>query len=105
MFGRYRETGIATEREQTETRSKDFDIKNLPIGRMEMLMGDDSLGMIHTTVQGRLPSSVAIPGFHPEPFPALKAVHTEGVGAHLRFRDANAQKKFRAKRKEFQFKR
>ena len=103
LFGKYRETGKASEREQTETRSKDFDIKNLPIGRFEMLMGHDSLGMVHTTVQGRLASPVGIPGFTPQPFHALKPERTADIGARLRFKDANAQKEFKAKRKEFQF--
>ncbi len=105
MFGKYRETGVATERDQTETRSKDFDIKNLPIGRFEMLMGHDSLGMVHTTVQGRLPSPAGIPGFAPQLFCASKPERTPGIGAQLRFKDANAQKEFKAKRREFQFKR
>ncbi len=105
LFGKYRETGKATEREQTETRAKDFDIKNLPVGRFEMLMGHDSLGMIHTTVQGRLASPVGIPGFAPRPFCALKPERTPETGSHLRFKDASAQKEFKAKRREFQFKR
>jgi hypothetical protein len=105
LFGRYRETGAGSEREQTETRSKDWNIKNLPIGRFEMLMGDDSLGMIHLTVQGRLPTPAAIPGFSPQAFRVLKASRTPELGANLRFKDANAQKEFKAKRKEFQFKR
>lgn len=105
MFGKFRETGVATESDKYETRSKDFSIKNLPIGRFEMLMGDDSIGMIHTTVQGRLPTPTEIPDFKPEPFCALKPEDTPNLGAHLRFKDANAQKEFKAKRKEFQFKR
>jgi hypothetical protein len=56
-------------------------------------------------VQGRLPTRAEIPGFKPEPFCALKPEQTPNLGAHLRFKDANAQKEFKAKRKEFQFKR
>jgi hypothetical protein len=70
-----------------------------------MLMGDDSIGMVHTTVQGRLPTPAEMPGFKPEPFCALKPEQTPNLGAQLRFKDANAQKEFKAKRKEFQFKR
>ncbi len=105
LFGKFRETGVATESDKYETRSKDFSIKNLPIGRLEMLMGDDSIGMIHTTVQGRLPTPAEIPGFKPEPFSALKPERTPQLGANLRFKDANAQNEFKAKRKEFQYKR
>jgi hypothetical protein len=105
IFGKFRETGVATESDKYETRSKDFSIKNLPIGRFEMLMGDDSIGMVHTTVQGRLPTPAEMPGFKPEPFCALKPEQTPNLGAQLRFKDANAQKEFKAKRKEFQFKR
>ena len=103
LFGKFRETGVATESERVETRAKDFDIKNLPIGRFEMLMGDDSSGMIHTTVQGRLPSPAGIPGFKGEPFRSFQAERKPALGAHLRFKDANAQKEFKAKRKEFTF--
>jgi hypothetical protein len=105
LFGKYRETGAATEREEKETRSQDFDIKNLPVGRMEMLVGDDSEGMIHTTVQVRMPELATLPGFNPDALPVRKAEHTKGIGAHLRFRNPDAQKEFQAKRKEFSFKR
>jgi hypothetical protein len=105
LFGKYKEIGRGTERDEKETRSQDFDIKNLPVGRMEMLVGDDSAGMIHTTVQVRLPSPADFPGFQLEPFAAMKSPHTQGIGAQLRFRDPDAQKEFRAKRKEFAFRR
>jgi hypothetical protein len=72
---------------------------------MELLVGDDSAGMIHTTVQVRMQSPVVVPGFQSDVFPALKPTRSEGVGAHLRFRDADAAKEFKAKRKEFSFKR
>ena len=39
-FGKYEETGRATESENRETRSQDESIKNLPKGQMEILMSD-----------------------------------------------------------------
>src|SRR5216684_2260173 len=41
-FGKYEETGRATESENRETRSQDESIKNLPKGQMEILMSDDT---------------------------------------------------------------
>ena len=64
-WGRYEETGRATESEDRETRSQDESIKNLPKGRMEILMSDDTRGTLHSLVQVRPPDEVVIPGFKP----------------------------------------
>ena len=64
-WGRYEETGRATESEDRETRSQDESIKNLPKGRMEILMSDDTRGTLHSLVQVRPPDEVVIPGFQP----------------------------------------
>src|SRR6202453_799002 len=64
-WGKYEETGRATESEDRETRSQDESIKNLPKGQMEILMSDDTRGTLHSLLQIRPPEEVAIPGFHP----------------------------------------
>src|SRR2546429_1052684 len=59
-FGKYEETGRATESENRETRSQDESIKNLPKGQMEILMSDDTRGTLHSLLQVRPPEEVAI---------------------------------------------
>ena len=94
-WGRYEETGRATESEDRETRSQDESIKNLPKGRMEILMSDDTRGTLHSLLQVRPPEKVAIPGFQPVVYPRLLHTRTESSGANLRFRDPELVRKYR----------
>jgi TraM recognition site of TraD and TraG len=94
-WGRYEETGRATESEDRETRSQDESIKNLPKGRMEILMSDDTRGTLHSLVQVRPPDEVVIPGFQPVIYPRLLHSRTESSGANLRFRDPELARKYR----------
>src|SRR5271155_5835224 len=94
-WGRYEETGRATESEDRETRSQDESIKNLPKGRMEILMSDDTRGTLHSLVQVRPPDEVAIPGFQPVLYPRLLHSRAESSGANLRFRDPELARKYR----------
>jgi hypothetical protein len=94
-WGRYEETGRATESEDRETRSQDESIKNLPKGRMEILMSDDTRGTLHSLVQVRPPDEVAIPGFQPVIYPRLLHSRAESSGANLRFRDPELARKYR----------
>jgi hypothetical protein len=94
-WGRYEETGRATESEDRETRSQDESIKNLPKGRMEILMSDDTRGTLHSLLQVRPPEEVAIPGFQPVVYPRLLHTRTESSGANLRFRDPELARKYR----------
>ena len=57
-WGKYEETGRATESEDRETRSQDESIKNLPKGQMEILMSDDTRGTLHSLLQIRPPEAV-----------------------------------------------
>jgi len=94
-WGRYEETGRATESEDRETRSQDESIKNLPKGRMEILMSDDTRGTLHSLVQVRPPDEVVIPGFQPVIYPRLVHSRAESSGANLRFRDPELARKYR----------
>ena len=94
-WGRYEETGRATESEDRETRSQDESIKNLPKGRMEILMSDDTRGTLHSLVQVRPPDEVVIPGFQPVIYPRLLHSRAESSGANLRFRDPELARKYR----------
>jgi hypothetical protein len=94
-WGRYEEIGRATESEDRETRSQDESIKNLPKGRMEILMSDDTRGTLHSLVQVRPPDEVVIPGFQPVIYPSLLHSRAESSGANLRFRDPELARKYR----------
>ena len=93
-WGRYEETGRATESEDRETRSQDESIKNLPKGRMEILMSDDTRGTLHSLVQVRPPDDVVIPGFKPVTYPRLLHSRAESSGANLRFKDLELARKY-----------
>jgi energy-coupling factor transporter ATP-binding protein EcfA2 len=94
-FGKYEETGRATESENRETRSQDESIKNLPKGQMEILMSDDTRGTLHSLLQVRPPEEVAIPGFQPALYPRVLHSRAESSGANLRFKDPDLARKYR----------
>src|SRR5438105_11862592 len=94
-WGKYEETGRATESENRETRSQDESIKNLPKGQMEILMSDDTRGTLHSLLQVRPPEEVAIPGFQPALYPRLLHSRAESSGANLRFKDPDLARKYR----------
>src|ERR1700683_1199511 len=82
---KYGETRRATESEDRETRSQDESIKNLPKGRMEILMSNDTRGTLHSLVQVRPPDEVVVPGLQPVIYPRLLHSRAESSGANLRF--------------------
>jgi len=94
-WGKYEETGRATESENRETRSQDESIKNLPKGQMEILMSDDTRGTLHSLLQVRPPEVVAIPGFQPALYPRMLHSRAESSGANLRFKDPDLARKYR----------
>src|SRR3989441_372371 len=94
-FGKYEETGRATESENRETRSQDESIKNLPKGQMEILMSDDTRGTLHSLLQVRPPEEVAIPGFQPALYPRMLHSRAGSSGAKLRFKDPDLARKYR----------
>jgi hypothetical protein len=93
-WGKYEETGRATESENRETRSQDESIKNLPKGQMEIVMSDDTRGTLHSLLQVR-PPEVAIPGFQTALYPRLLHSRAESSGANLRFKDPELARKYR----------
>src|ERR1700687_2209076 len=94
-WGKYEETGRATESENRETRSQDESIKNLPKGQMEILMSDDTRGTLHSLLQVRPPEEVAIPGVQPALYPRMRHSRAESSGANLRFKDPDLARKYR----------
>jgi hypothetical protein len=94
-LGKYEETGRATETEDRETRAQDESIKNLPKGRMEILMSEDSSGTLHSLLQVRPPTDVSIPGFMPAVYPRMVQSRAESSGANLRFKDPELERKYR----------
>jgi hypothetical protein len=94
-LGQYEETGRATETEDRETRSQDESIKNLPKGRMEILMSEDSRGTLHSLLQVRPPEEVGIPGFVPALYPRMLQSRAQSSGANLRFKDPELERKYR----------
>src|SRR6516164_2503745 len=94
-LGRYEETGRATETEDRETRSQDESIKNLPKGRMEILMSEDSRGTLHSLLQVRPPEDVSIPDCVPALYPRMVQSRAESSGANLRFKDPELERKYR----------
>ncbi len=94
-LGKYEETGRATETEDRETRSQDESIKNLPKGRMEILMSEDSRGTLHSLLQVRPPEDVSIPDFVPPLYPRMVQSRAESSGANLRFKDPELERKYR----------
>jgi hypothetical protein len=94
-LGKYRETGRATETEDRETRAQDESIKNLPKGRLEILMSDDTHGTLHSLLQVRPPEDVCVPGFQPAVCPLLLHSSAQTNGANLRFKDPDLARKYR----------
>ena len=87
-YEKYEETGLATEREDMETRAMDMHIKNLPKGQVELLMTDEIEGTLHTTLSVRPPADIWAQGFAPEVFPRLLQSRADSTkGAHLRFKN------------------
>ena len=93
-FGKYQETGRATESEDRETRSQDESIKNLPKGMVEILMSDDTEGTRHGKIMVRPPDDVTIPGFTPTLFPRLIHSIAASNGANLRFKQESRKDEF-----------
>jgi len=77
----------ATEREETEYRVQDRQVKNLGKGQMQVLMTDDTEGTLYTHLHVRPPSDVACPLVEWDLLPRLRHSREDSQGANLRFRD------------------
>ena len=85
--GRYRESGYGSITEMERTRAVDFEIKNLPVGQMQVLTTDHHRGTLHLHlhVQRTLPGRLA--GFEPPLYPKLNGLDAGVAAANLRFRN------------------
>jgi energy-coupling factor transporter ATP-binding protein EcfA2 len=84
---RYEEIGFGSITEIEKTRAVDFQIKNLPVGQMQVLTTDNRLGTLHMHVHVRRPQRWFLSSFEPVLYPRLQQVNTHTKGANLRFRN------------------
>ena len=83
----YREIGFGSVTETERTRAVDFELKNLPVGQMQVLTTDDRLGTLHLHLHVRRPRSLHLESFAPVLYERTRSSISAG-GANLRFRDA-----------------
>ena len=81
----YQEIGFGSVTEIERTRAVDFQLKNLPVGQMQMLTTDNRLGTLHLHLHVRRPPSVRLASFEPVIYPRTRSATPRG--ANLRFRD------------------
>lgn len=77
--------GSVTEVEKT--RVKEFHIKNLPQGQMQILQTDRRLGTLHAHLHVRCPAQFQLPTFEPMIYPSLETPYALSQGAKLQFRN------------------
>src|SRR5262249_52355876 len=68
-----------------EYRAKDLDVKTLPKGQMQILMTDDTRGVLHSRLHVRAPEEIGVPCFEPKLYPRLRHSLAKSHGANLRF--------------------
>ena len=85
---RYEEIGFGSITEIERTRAVDFQIKNLPVGQMQVLTTDSRVGTLHMHVHVRSPHRYSLATFEPNIYPRLR-VNTLAKGANLRFKSAD----------------
>jgi type IV secretory pathway TraG/TraD family ATPase VirD4 len=83
------EKGVsASEREEREYRAQDEQIKNLPLGQMQILMTDNTKGTLHQHLHVGTPPDIQLPGFEWELLPRLRhSLADRHQGANLRFKN------------------
>jgi hypothetical protein len=82
---KYKPIGFGSETDTKETRAQDEQIKNLPVGQMQILMTDKEQGTLHSHLHVRVPRNYRFPGLEPRIFPRLHCA-TQFEGANLRFK-------------------
>jgi hypothetical protein len=85
---RYEPIGFGSETDTKDTRAQDEQIKNLPVGQMQILMTDKVQGTLHSHLHVRQPDNFRFPGFEPTIHPRLYSV-SQVEGANLRFKGAD----------------
>ena len=83
----YEEIGFGSITEIEKTRAVDFQIKNLPVGQMQVLTTDNRLGTLHMHVHVRRPHQWFLSSLEPVLYPRLQQVNAHTRGANLRFRN------------------
>lgn len=83
----YEEIGFGSITEIEKTRAVDFQIKNLPVGQMQVLTTDNRLGTLHMHVHVRRPQRWFLSSFEPVLYPRLQQVSSHTNGANLRFKN------------------
>ena len=93
--GSYRESGYGSITEMERTRAVDFQIKNLPVGQMQVLTTDHERGTLHLHlhVHRTLPRHLA--GFEPPLYPKLNGPDQNVAAANLRFRNPELTRRVR----------
>jgi hypothetical protein len=86
---RYQEIGFGSITEIEKTRAVDFQIKNLPVGQMQVLTTDNRMGTLHLHVHVRRSQRYCLPSFEPVLYPRLHQVNARALGANLRFKNAD----------------
>jgi hypothetical protein len=95
----YRKTGAAVEREDRDYRVRDLDIKTLPKGQMQILMTDDTRGVLHSRLHVRAPEELRVPWLELELFERLMHSREGTRGANLRFKTPEAAARLRPPRR------
>ena len=85
---RYEEIGFGSITEIEKTRAVDFQIKNLPVGQMQVLTTDNRLGTIHMHLHVRRQQRLRLASFEPVVYPRLQVMKSQ-IGANLRFKSAD----------------
>jgi hypothetical protein len=85
---RYESIGFGSETDTKDTRAQDEQIKNLPVGQMQILMTDQTQGTLHSHLHVRVPTNYAFPGIEPKVYPRLYSA-PQFEGANLRFKGSD----------------
>jgi Type IV secretory system Conjugative DNA transfer len=85
----YEEIGFGSITEIEKTRAVDYQIKNLPVGQMQVLTTDNRLGTLHMHVHVRRPQRYCLSSFEPVIYPRLHQVNAKTLGANLRFKNVD----------------
>ncbi|HKD78870.1 MAG TPA: type IV secretory system conjugative DNA transfer family protein [Candidatus Angelobacter sp.] len=83
---RYEEIGFGSVTEIEKTRAVDFEIKNLPVGQMQILTTDNRLGTLHMHIHVRRPRHCSLASFEPVVYQRLHRITAHHRGANLRFK-------------------
>ncbi len=85
----YEEIGFGSITEIEKTRAVDYQIKNLPVGQMQVLTTDNRMGTLHMHMHVRRPQRLFLSSFKPVLYPRLHQVNVQTQGANLRFKNAD----------------